>query len=373
MLTVSVASLHIRAEQTIPMPTETDCRERQCESHSLKAAGLVLLETEPLPASAVCSSSSLPLACGGSHSLCKPPQKCSSDTECDHGPDQNCSVSYLLVGGVGVLQDCARGLQDPTLPLPPHWLPKAPVTSLPLRKVCSGVKQKAATLPPRFCSQSGAPHSQPPGHPKKPLQAARSPEAPLSHPHSPRGNSLAHLPLPMNSHLSRQHEGSGPGVWKPQGGPEHRRGSALLSGETASSPCTSVPPGPDETREASSCPGGGSHPLLFAAICLPLRTHFQAGCVIGRSLWGVEGGAQGPQGFSPHFSGSPSLLRLSLSCAHGCRDRPEGPDCGAQIPGEPCAVGVGAPGTVAALRSALFAKPRGPALNLWSTSQTTQG
>ena len=135
------------------------------------------------------------------------------------------AVSCLLVGGVGVLQGSARGLQDPTLPLPPHWLPKAPVTSLPLRKVCSGVKQKAATLPPHFCSQSGAPHSQPPGHPKKPLQAAHSPEAPLSHPLSPRGNSLAHLPLPMNSHLSRQHEGSGPGVWKPQGGPEHRRGS----------------------------------------------------------------------------------------------------------------------------------------------------
>lgn len=234
------------------------------------------------------------------------------------------AVSYLLVGCVGVLQGSARGLQDPTLPLPPHWLPKAPVTSLPLRKVCSGVKQKAATLPPHFCSQSGAPHSQPPGHPKKPLQAARSPEAPLSHPHSPRGNSLAHLPLPMNSHLSRQHEGSGPGVWKPQGGPEHRRGSALLSGETASSPCTSVPPGPDEPREASSCPGGGSHPPLFTAVCLPLRTHFQAGCVIGRSLWGVEGGAQGPKGFSPHFSRGPSLLRLSLSCAHSCRGSPEG-------------------------------------------------
>lgn len=284
------------------------------------------------------------------------------------------AVSCLLVGGVGVLQGSARGLQDPTLPLPPHWLPKAPVTSLPLRKVCSGVKQKAATLPPHFCSQSGAPHSQPPGHPKKPLQAAHSPEAPLSHPLSPRGNSLAHLPLPMNSHLSRQHEGSGPGVWKPQGGPEHRRGSALLSGETASSPCTSVPPGPDQTREASSCPGGGSHPPLFTAVCLPLRTHFQAGCVIGQSLWGVEGGAQGPKGFSPTspgallYSGSASLVPTAAGAVLRA-----GPDCGAQILGKPCAVRVGAPGTVTALRSALFGKPRGPALNLWSTSQTTQG
>lgn len=26
----------------------------------------------------------------------------------------------------------------------------------------------------------------------------------------------------------------------------------------------------------------------------------------------------GTQGFSPHFSGDPSLLRLSLSCARGC-------------------------------------------------------
>ena len=108
--------------------------------------------------------------------------------------------------------------------------------------------------------QSGAPHIQHPGHPKKPLQAARSPEASVSHP-TPQG----HLACPPPSlhefpHLSRQHRESGPGGREPQGEPEHRCGSALLSGETTSSPCTSVPPRPDETREASMCPGGGPVP-----------------------------------------------------------------------------------------------------------------
>lgn len=154
--------------------------------------------------------------------------------------------------------------------------------------------------PPNFFSQSGAPHSQHPGHPKKPLQAAHSPEAPLSHPTLQRH--LACLPpsryeFPSVA-ASRGVRARGLGA---QRGPEHRHGLALLSGETASSPCTSVPPGPDETREASTCPGGGSHPCPSQPSASP-RTRFQAGRVAGQSLWGVRNPRASPPLLPEPFS-----------------------------------------------------------------------
>lgn len=124
-----------------------------------------------------------------------------------------------------------------------------------------------------------------------------------------------------------------------------------------------MPPRPDETREASVCPGGSSHPPTppFTAVCLPLRTHFLAGLVAGRTLRGVEGSAQGSRA-SPLTS--PGTLLYSDSAfpvPAATRAVPgPGPDCGAQILREPCAVHVGAPGTVAAL-------PRRP---LWKTPRT---
>lgn len=81
--------------------------------------------------------------------------------------------------------------------------------------------------------------------------------------------------------------------------------------------------------------------LPFTAVCLPLRTRFQAGHVAGRSLWGMQGSAQEPKGFSP---ASPGALLYSGSASPvpaASRAVPRaGPDCRAQTLEEPCAVRV---------------------------------
>lgn len=227
---------------------------------------------------------------------------------------------------------------------PPHWLPKAPVTSLPLRKVCSGVKQKAATLPPQLSSVSLGSPQPAPGHPKKPLQAAHSPEAPLSHPTLQRH--LACLPPSRYEfHCCGITRGQGPGLGAHRGAPSTDTGWLSSSGETASSPCTSVPPAGLTRR-------GGLHVSRWRFPSLPFHSRRPPlENTSGGRPWpqGSHCGASGTQGLLPRFSRA--LLTLAqppVPAASRAVPR-AGPDCRAQTLGEPCAVRVVASGTGAAL------------------------
>lgn len=242
-------------------------------------------------------------------------------------PEQNCSVSLGGGGACRVLLDASRVLPYHPAPLASQGPSHQPSSE---KGLLWSEAEGSYPAPQLLQSVWGSPTASTRGTPRNRCKLPTPQRHPLSS-HSPEAPRLPASPLAMNSHLSRHHEGSGPGVWEPRG-PEHRHGLVFLSGETASSPCTS---GASRawTRRGGLHVSRWRFPSLALHSRLPPREHALPGRPCRRA---VTVGRQEPKGFSPASPGA-LLYSGSASCALAAsRAVPlAGPDCRAQTLGSP--------------------------------------